>query len=520
MFRLTAVLLLALTASAVAQEPPVLLLKLDTDLGLDDRDTRAIIPGDFDLDGDIDVYIANFAQNNILYKGRGNGTFDLVEPQPINTDGGFTFDGAWGDMDGDSDLDLAVANGHLMDNAIYRNMGKDQNGSTGRFTKLSGDIAVSEGGESYGVAWGDIDNDGDLDLAFANKFSANFLYTNDGTGAFTKVSVGDIVTRVSQSRDVAIADLDNDGDNEVLYANSSEQTNDLWINQGGDQAGTVGEFALLSDDPFADEAASSRAIALGDYDGDGLLDAMVANQDDQANSLFHNLGDLNFERADLAPSADLGHSYSAAWGDLDNDGDLDLVVANREQVNFFYRNMGDDGFEPMTHGILGTAAGNSRHVAIVDFNLDGRREVVVANTLGEANFYFSNEGKIWKDLGFALARGDADDGDPEPRLTASGVLASEEWIHYYVDFAPKGSSAWMIVALDTVFSPFKGGTLVPDPDFIVKLPPIKPDGKLDLAFRMPADFPPGISIYHQVWAADGSNAGGLCATNGLSGTSP
>ncbi|GJM21719.1 MAG: hypothetical protein DHS20C15_16340 [Planctomycetota bacterium] len=518
MHRLCAALLLVLSASTAAQDPPVLLLKLDTDLGLDDRDTRAIIPGDFDLDGDIDVYIANFAQDNILYKGRGNGTFDLVEPQPINTDGGFTFDGAWGDIDGDGDLDLAVANGHLMDNAIYRNMGVAQNGTTGRFAKLTGDPAVSDGGESYGVAWGDIDNDGDLDLAFANKFSANFLYTNDGLGAFTKVTAGDIASRVSQSRDVAIVDLDNDGDSEVAYANSSKQANDIWVNQGGDQAGTVGAFALLTSDPFADEASSSRAIAFADYDGDGLLDAMVANQDDQANSLFHNLGGMSFERTDLAPSNALGNSYSAAWGDLDGDSDLDLVIANREQVNFFYRNMGVDGFEAMEHGILSDAVGNSRHVAIADFNLDGRREVVVANTLGESNYYFSNEGKIWKDLGFALQRGNADDGDPEPRLTASGALTGDEWVNYYIDFAPADATSWLIVSLDTVFSPFKGGTLVPDPDFIVRLPKAKPTGKLDLSFRMPNTLPSGITIFHQVWSSDDSNAAGLCATNGLSGT--
>jgi len=166
-----------------------------------------------------------------------------------------------------------------------------------------------------------MDGDGDLDAFVANigydHFSggANRVWQNDGRGTFTETqSLGSV-----DSMDVALGDVDGDGDLDAFVANmdydhSSGEANKVWRNDG---TGTFTETQSLG-------SAPSDAVALGDVDGDGDLDAFVTNRDG-ANKVWRNDGTGIFTETQSLGSAD---SLDAALGDLDGDGDLDAFVAN------------------------------------------------------------------------------------------------------------------------------------------------------------------------------------------------
>jgi hypothetical protein len=138
---------------------------------------------------------------------------------------------SWGDYDNDGDLDLFVGNaGANENNSLYRN---DGGGSFGAIT--TGDI-VNDGGHTVGSCWGDYNNDGDLDLFVANAIAqVNYLYQNNGDGTFTKITSGDIVTEPSHSFGCAWGDYNNDGSLDLMVANGgvhSRRTNLLYQNNG------------------------------------------------------------------------------------------------------------------------------------------------------------------------------------------------------------------------------------------------------------------------------------------------
>ncbi|KAA3661334.1 MAG: T9SS C-terminal target domain-containing protein, partial [Calditrichaeota bacterium] len=131
--------------------------------------------GDYDNDGRIDLFVFNYGdEDNFLYHNNGNGTFTKTTTGDIVNDGGDSQDARWGDIDMDGDIDLFVANYDGQNNFLYSNNGD------GTFTKITDDITVNEGGTSAGCDWADCDWDGDLDLVVANTGGENnFYYLNN-----------------------------------------------------------------------------------------------------------------------------------------------------------------------------------------------------------------------------------------------------------------------------------------------------------------------------------------------------
>src|SRR5437773_5816887 len=125
---------------------------------------------------------------------------------------GFSTGCAWGDYDNDGYLDLFVPNNNE-NNFLYHN------NRDGTFTKITSGRIVTDGGNSFGAAWGDYDNDGFLDLFVANVNQKNFLYRNNGDGTFTKITSGAIVNDVGYSWGAAWGDYDNDGFLDLFVAN-------------------------------------------------------------------------------------------------------------------------------------------------------------------------------------------------------------------------------------------------------------------------------------------------------------
>lgn len=286
--------------------------------------------GDYDNDGLVDLFIPNLGQKNFLYRNQGGGVFAKITTGAVANDVGNSVACAWGDYDNDGFLDLFVANRSGQRNFLYHNNGD------GTFSRVTTGPVATDAGSSEGCAWGDYDNDGYLDLFVANLGQRNFLYHNNRDGTFTRVNTGRIATDVANSVCAAWGDFDNDGWLDLFV--SSYGGNSLLYRNNRD-----GTFTRITAGPAATDSGNAVGCAWGDYDNDGFLDLFVSRASDQRNSLYHNNGDGTFAKITTGNIVtDGGDSIGCAWGDSDNDGFLDLFVANRSgQNNFLYHNDGN-----------------------------------------------------------------------------------------------------------------------------------------------------------------------------------
>jgi hypothetical protein len=342
------------------------------------NDTRGIAWGDRDGDGDLDLATAVNGGRDLVYANAGVGlasspswfaeaAYETAASQSV----------AWGDRDGDGDLDLviAVADAAVRSARVHENEGNPL--GTG-----APPSATSESDSTHAVAWGDWDGDGDLDLAAANYGEPNRVYRNDD-GAMTLAWSS---VRSDWTYGVAWGDQDGDGDLDLAVGNYG-QPNRLYRNNGG-------SLALVW---FSPESDWTVGVAWGDWDGDGDLDLAVAN-DDQENRVYENDGGtLKHDPDNVDPAQRFGWvstetdpSIGVAWGDWDNDLDLDLAFANWGQENRVYENDGLD--EPsLTLEWSSSEIENTYALAWGDADGDGDLDLAVANN-DQANRLYANDG--------------------------------------------------------------------------------------------------------------------------------
>jgi len=232
--------------------------------------------GDYDNDGDLDLFICNMANQNNYFIINNGGTFSLNTTSVISTDGGTSNDANWVDYDNDGDLDLFVANNNNERNFLYRNNGN------GGFTKITSGSIVNDYATSLGSCWGDYNNDGFLDLYVSNVYGPNHLYKNNGNGSFTKITSGSIVTDNNNSYGGSWVDYDNDGDLDLYVTNSNGQNNKLYKNNGN------GTFASITTGNIVNDGGVSRSSTWADIDHDGDLDCYVTNRSSAKNFLYIN----------------------------------------------------------------------------------------------------------------------------------------------------------------------------------------------------------------------------------------
>ena len=357
-------------------------------------DSRSVNWVDVNGDGYIDCFISNgpqAGQNNMLYLNDTNGNFTAIVDDPIVMDKAPSDGATFADFDNDGDLDGFVVNWYNKNNLAYINDG------TGKFTQVTEGIWVNHLGYSETAAFGDYNNDGLVDLYVTNSAGIlkNFLYKNLGGNSMEAVAGISPVTDLFSSRNVSWTDIDSDSDLDLYVTNENGEQENLYRNDGG------GVFEKLNGLVITTDGFNTMSSSWGDIDNDGDLDLFLAN-DGSKNQLFRNEGDFVFTRiltTDI--SKNNARSFSSAWSDIDNDGDLDLFVTNAFQngvrlKNLLYLNDGTGHLTEVTDEIVVTDTGWSYGCAFGDYDNDGFQDLAVATTrfggADDVDYLYHNNG--------------------------------------------------------------------------------------------------------------------------------
>jgi hypothetical protein len=230
--------------------------------------------------------------------------------------------------------------------------------------------------DAHDVALGDLDGDGDLDALVINRVQNSQVWLNDGSGNFSNgQSLG-----TNDSVGASLEDVDGDGDLDVFIVNNSNQPNEVWLNDGNGSFSNSGQSLGNQ---------SSTDVFLGDFDGDGDADAFVTNSDNASNTVWFNDGTGVFtQSSQIFPTA---QSSIVSMGDFDGDGDLDAMLGSNIQANQVWFNDGNGTFTDSGQSIWNTNAG-TQEIAIGDLDNDGDLDVYIVSGSNNPNSIWFNDG--------------------------------------------------------------------------------------------------------------------------------
>ncbi len=439
---------------------------------------------DYDNDGWMDIFLVNSGPSdfytpktpirNALYKNNRDGTFTDVTEKAGLAGGSFGMGVAVGDFDNDGNADLFVsAYGRPY---LYRNNGN------GTFTDISEKAGlgpkVFEGHWTTSAVWFDFDNDGRLDLFVCSfvdygpahrfacgdnkmgrhfyciprvfKGTASLLFHNKGDGTFEEVGRGtDIEKALGKSLGVVATDINNDGRMDLFVANDTVQ-NFLFMNRGPDAKGKTKweEMALAAEVGFSDngQARSGMGVDAADFNGDGWQDLFVANVDQELFALYQTNKNESFSDVARKHSVAQATRLLSGWGlkffDYDNDGTLDLILANghpddmidnysqqvkyKEPLVLFHQEEGKFRNVSDQAGPVFQQAFPARGLALGDFLNNGRLGVLVGNNGGAPVLLKNNtgEGNHWVGLKLVGTKCNRDAVGAKITWSAGGVVRS------------------------------------------------------------------------------------------------
>ncbi len=437
--------LLASTSAIAADGPIIQFVDMSQETGVADMAVNSTGPAfaDYDNDGDLDIYVPAESLANRLWENDGSGKFrNVALERGVDNSGGLSRGASWGDFDNDGDQDLAVSNmlagqsrAEEVPTTIYRNLLIET--GTADFENITRSAGVMRAGNEgdtqiggvgstgAGLAWGDYDNDGDLDLFWkcADYDIENALFRNNGDGTFTDVTqesgvaiLGKVREANSQGspnwtdvNDDGWVDLliTNEGDSNILLLNNKDGTfENITTNRRGPNG-----FAFLN-------PGNANGACVGDIDNDGDLDFYLPTADQANRLIVSNLsqeGEVNFSDITLTSgTGDAGGARGCTMADFDNDGLLDIYVNNgglsnvlindvisqmpafvqfyiawEPAANVLYRNNGDQTFTDVTEvsGSVGFGIGSG--VGAADLNADGFPDLFLTNRT-----YYSNGERV------------------------------------------------------------------------------------------------------------------------------
>jgi len=363
--------------------------------------------GDYDNDGRPDLFVTG-VHGNTLYRNRGDGTFENVTAKAGIGASPWSIAAGWFDYDGDGLLDLFIVNYVKWDpktepycgdrqagyrtychpqyynplpNTLYRNQGD------GTFKDVSEAAGIARHlGKGMGVAFADVDGDGRLDVFVTNDTTPDFLFRNRGDGTFEEIGLQAGVSLnedglALSSMGVDFRDVDGDGRPDLFVTALANETFPLFLNLGK---------ALFKDVTYPSKLAAQTLAYSGwsngiyDFDNDGRADLFVANGDVNDNTevfssrksklpnlLFLNAGDGTFVGHDVgAPALHRG----AAFGDLDGDGRVDVVVTRLNEPPLMLRNVMGEGRNWLTLELVGSKSNRDAIGAQIRLTAGGRTQ--------------------------------------------------------------------------------------------------------------------------------------------------
>jgi hypothetical protein len=294
----------------------------DINAGLTGVTNSSVDWGDYDNDGDLDILLTGIYTDEFTHQitkiyNNSSGVFSDINADLDGVDNGTV---AWGDYDNDGDLDFLLTG--LYKSIIYRN-------DSGIFTDINAGLTVVVRGSSD---WGDYDNDGDLDILLTGYIGSlkriSKIYRND-EGSFIDIGAG--LTEVNESS-VAWGDYDNDGDLDILlsgrsYDGPAYEISTIYRNDSGE----------FTDIGAGLTGVKESSVAWGDYDSDGDLDILLTGSDQDYNNIAIIYRNDSGIFSDIAAGLTGIRDGSAEWGDYDNDGDLDVLITG-SQITKIYQN--------------------------------------------------------------------------------------------------------------------------------------------------------------------------------------
>ncbi|MBC8328475.1 MAG: VCBS repeat-containing protein [Planctomycetes bacterium] len=342
-------------------------------LPLDAELTQASLFLDCDRDGDLDLVLANRGVANRLYRNNGLGSFTDATSSTLPGDSDFTHSLACGDVDGDGDLDLVYGNGSGW-GSQSRLLLAD---GSGVFTDVTGTHLPVDSESTRTVAFADLDQDGDLDLLLGNGVEyggaqQNRIYLNDGSGHFVDATSARLPAWPDETCALGVGDLDGDGDLDLYFGNVGR--NRLLLNDG------QGVFQDVSVSYLPPDSEETKAVSVADVDGDGDLDVLAGNgiYSNEQSRLYLNDGSGRLADATSTHlSAGPAKCRVTLLTDLDADGDPDCWMGLRGQ-DVVLANDGTGRFFPSPGLHAPVDPGDTHWASSGDLDADGDADLVLA----------------------------------------------------------------------------------------------------------------------------------------------